>query len=281
VPALRAVLQLISTAVIVAFALAAPAERASAQAKPVQADSSEYRELVRRALVEFDAKNWVEARTLFRAAHDAQPSARTLRGLGMVAFEMQEYVAAHEQLSAALRDPRKPLEGALRAETEALLARTRRQIGHVRLELDPPDAVVRLNGNRVDAGVRDLWLKAGSNMVRAEAAGYEPQLIELDIQGGDEIKLPIELEQASLSISSSGAESDRSRSLAESLATAPDGERDDGGEALTEQWWFWAGAGVLAVGIGTAAVLLSSGDAASEAPTRGTGDVVITTLSLP
>jgi hypothetical protein len=169
----------------------------------------------------------------------------------------------------------------LRTQTEALLARARLLIGHVRLELDPPNAVLRLNGHRIDAGVRDLWLKAGSNMVRAEAVGFEPQLIELDIQGGDEMKLAIELEPVSLSLAHEGEPSGRSRSVAESLATTPDGERDDGGEALTEQWWFWAGVGVLAVGIGTAAVLLSTEEQTREPPTKGTGGVVITTLSLP
>jgi hypothetical protein len=260
------------------MACAVLAAHAGAQA---QAQPTEYRELVRQALAEFDAKNWVQARTLFRAAHAAQPSARTLRGLGMVAFEMQEYVDAHEQLGAALRDPRKPLDSALRAETAALLQRTRAMIGRVRLAIAPPDATIRLNGSRVEPGTRELWMRAGGQMIRAEAVGYQPQIIELDIQGGDDIQVEVDLERASIAGAGVPAPHDRSRAVAESLATAPGDEHDRDGDAITQKWWFWVGAGALAVGIGTAVALLASRGEEQEPVTKGTGDVVIVTLSLP
>ncbi len=260
---------------LLAVACAAAAAPARAQARP-----TEYRELVRRALAEFDAKNWVEARALFRAAHKAQPSARTLRGLGMVAFEMQEYVDAREQLSAALRDPRKPLDPALRAETEALLQRTRALVGRARLAITPAGATVRLNGSRVEPGTQELWMRAGGQMIRAEAVGYEPEMIELDVQGGDDILVTIDLDRAQIASADLRAPNDASRALAESLASASAGERDQGDDALTEKWWFWAGAGALAVGIGAAVAVLASGGDEQEPITPGTGGVVITTLSL-
>jgi len=263
--------------VLLAVACAVLAAPACAQA---QAQPPEYRELVRQALAEFDAKNWGQARALFRAAHKAQPSARTLRGLGMVAFEMQEYVDAREQLSAALRDPRKPLDATLRAETEALLQRTRALVGRARLAITPAGATVRLNGSRVEPGTQELWMRAGGQMIRTEAVGYEPELIELDVQGGDDILVTIDLERAPIASADLRAPNDASQALAESLASASPGERDQGDDALTGKWWFWAGAGALAVGIGAAVAVLASGGDEQEPVTQGTGGVVITTLSL-
>src|SRR6188508_389327 len=79
---------------------------ASAQA----ADDAAYRASVDEAVAEFSAGHWEEARTLFKRAHERQPNARTLRGMGMAAFEMRMYVTAIRELEAALRDARKPLD---------------------------------------------------------------------------------------------------------------------------------------------------------------------------
>ena len=72
-----------------------------------------------------------------------------------------------------------------------------RSPGRVRLQVSPPDATIRLNGNKIEAGARELWMKAGGNMVRAEAAGFQPQVVELDIQGGDDIAIAIGVDPGS------------------------------------------------------------------------------------
>src|SRR4051794_16670861 len=70
------------------------------------AEASEYRELIEQALSEFKHKNWPEARVLFRRAHELSPNARTLRGMGVVSYEMRDYVHAVLELSSALVDAR-------------------------------------------------------------------------------------------------------------------------------------------------------------------------------
>lgn len=272
-------MELIAAASLVAIVCAA-----SPSGVRAQTDDAAYRELVRNALAEFDAKNWAEARELFLQAHAAQPSARTLRGLGMVAFEMQDYVEARGQLTAALRDLRRPLEGALRTETEALLARTRQLIGRARVTLQPPNAALRLDGKRIDLPAsRELWMKAGGHVLVAEASGHHTQRVELDVLGGDDLHLEVQLQPALLAQPAAPAEQRSEHALSESLASASDGpqDRDDDDQALTEHWWFWAGAGVLAIGIGTAVALLASGSEPERPVQKSTDGVVITTLSLP
>ena len=74
---------------------------------------------------------------------------------------------------------------------------------------------------------------------------------------------------------------DPERALDANLVVSPYPGTRDRDEALTDKGWFWAGAGVLAVGIGASIVLLTSGGEEQRPLTRGTGGVVITTLSLP
>jgi hypothetical protein len=247
-----------------------------------QSDDAAYRELVRNALAEFGAKNWAESLALFRRAHAAQPSARTLRGLGMVAFEMQDYVEARAQLSAALRDPRKPLDGELRTTTETLLVRTRQLIGRARVKLEPASATLRFDGQRIDLPKGgELWMKAGGHVLIAEAVGHHTQRVEIDILGGEDMELEMKLEPALLARQQAPHEVGREQAVAESLSSAPDGAEDREEDGLTEKWWFWAGAGALAIGVGAAVVLLASGDEADGEVQKGTDGVVITTLSLP
>ena len=124
------------------------------------ANDSAYRATVDEAVREFGAGRFEEARALFKRAHGLSPNARTLRGLGMTAFELRAYVQAIRELQAALADKRKPLEGELRIKVEALLDKSRKFVGVVRLELDPKDASVLLDGKPRVSTERSLLLDA-------------------------------------------------------------------------------------------------------------------------
>ena len=84
------------------------------------AEPPEYRALVSEALAEFDEGHFEEARALFLHAHSLNPSARTLRGLGLASFELRAYRASIEYLEQALASQLHPLEGALRTSTEQM-----------------------------------------------------------------------------------------------------------------------------------------------------------------
>src|SRR5262245_12806154 len=57
-----------------------------------QTGPDSYEQLITRALTEFDARNFAEARALFLQAHALRPTARTLRGIGVTEFELRNYV---------------------------------------------------------------------------------------------------------------------------------------------------------------------------------------------
>ena len=82
-----------------------------------------YRAAINEALAEYKAGHFEEARSLFAEAHGIYPNSRTLRGLGMTAYELRRYRESIEYLDEALSSPVKPLDGRLRNETESLLNR--------------------------------------------------------------------------------------------------------------------------------------------------------------
>src|SRR5262245_48073860 len=82
-----------------------------------------YRAAVDEAVTEHQAWHFTEARGLFVRAHALFPNARTLKGLGMVEFELRNYHESAEYLRASLASAVKPLTSELRAEALALLHR--------------------------------------------------------------------------------------------------------------------------------------------------------------
>jgi hypothetical protein len=161
---------------------------AFAQAK----DEGAYKELIEQALSEFKLKNWPEARVLFRKAHELNPNARTLRGMGVVSFEMRDYVQAVQALSTALVDVRQPLTDAQRSECEGLLARARTFVGSYQVRLDPATAQLSLDGApplRDQEGL--LLVPFGDHNLRASADGYADAVTHLQVQGGERAELSL------------------------------------------------------------------------------------------
>jgi tetratricopeptide (TPR) repeat protein len=56
------------------------------------------------ALSAFENGRWAEARSDFRRAHELDPTARTLRTIGMCSFNLGDYIDAVQSLEAALED---------------------------------------------------------------------------------------------------------------------------------------------------------------------------------
>jgi len=234
----------------------------------------DYRELVRRALAAFDQKQWEQARELFNAAHEIDPNARTLRGLGMVAFEMEDFVEAYKLLYQSLQDRRRPLEGALREKTEDLLKRTRLLVGRVRMSVTPEASEVKMDGESVDP-TTELWVTIGLHLLTIEARGYEPKKISLDIRDGDDQQVEVELEPLDL-----GARRTASLAPVAVNLTSTSAASDDDA-SIFQKWWFWAAAaGVVAAGVGTTLLIKSAQNPTESPPIKGTSGVVITALSL-
>lgn len=224
-------------------------------ARPVaaqQAPPPEYTRHVADALSEFELSHFEEAREQFKQAHAIFPNARTLRGLGMVEFELRHYSVSVGFLEQALASTVKPLADKLRSDTEALLERARSYIGEVRLTLEPASATLTVDGVSVaGAGSRDLVLDVGDHLVELRAAGYLSQTHRVQVEGGMLQTLRVKLVAPGAQIADAPTQSDR----------APDAPR---AVPLRKRWWLWTTIGVVLVGGAVTAAVLIARDAPHE-----------------
>src|SRR5262245_53004297 len=89
-------------------------------------NSPEYKELIRKALQEYQLGNWGEAKVFFSDAHALFPNARTLRGLALTYYAERDYVQASEYFEQALANPVQPLTPELQSGCKEFLAQARR-----------------------------------------------------------------------------------------------------------------------------------------------------------
>ena len=161
------------------------------------ADASEppgYRSAINEALAEYKASHFEEARALFAEAHAIYPNARTLRGLGMTAYELRRYRESIEYLEEALSSPVKPLDGRLRSETESLLTRAYRFVARLRLVLTPTSTLVGVDGHPgIPAPDKPLLLEPGLHRFEFSAEGHHTEKRELDVKGREIITWTIQL----------------------------------------------------------------------------------------
>lgn len=156
---------------VLGFALAA--------ASPAWAQPTGYDELVRAAIVEYNAGNWAEARLLFERAHAIQPNARTWRGMGLADYERRDYVAAIEELEQALASQTKPLSTSQRKSAERALAQARQYTAIYTLSLPPEASQLVVDGRRVEfPGDLRLKLNPGRHTLSVRDAA---QTIEREI----------------------------------------------------------------------------------------------------
>jgi tetratricopeptide (TPR) repeat protein len=216
-----------------------------------------YAEQIKSALNEAALGNFAEAREHFRRAHALDPSARTLRGLGMVEFELSHYVESARLLAQALDANVKPLSGKLRSETEALLERAREYVGAVRVVSEPKSAAVMVDGALVDLGSsRSVSLTVGDHVFELRADAYLPAKQIVKVNGGETVRLDVKLVPAPSSVQATGP------------LDMPKRDAPAAAQPTARKWWLWVTVGVvLAGGAATAAILLTRKDKEIDAYT--------------
>lgn len=253
-PSFRLCCLLLATLLASASARAqAPAlQRLAQEDAEAVAEPEGYRTQVAAALAEYDAGHFEEARALFLRAHELFPNARTLRGIGMTDFELRNYGDAIAQLEAALHSTARPLEGALRSETEALLARARAFVARLAIYVTPEVASVSIDGMLVQPNdPRVVLLSVGEHQLEARAQGFLTERRTLRVDGGEQRSLEVVLVAES----------------AAGLGSPPAQERS---RAWYKRQWLWVSLGVVVAGAAIATGLaLSRGQVETEAPYRG------------
>ena len=207
---------------------------------------SEYDALVLRALAAYDAGRWDQSRELFERAHALDPTARTLRTIGMTAFNQGDYVGALRHLEMALVDTRKPLTDEQRTHVLGLIDRANRKVARYRVRMSPAGASLLVDGaSPLLLSEDELLLVPGSHVLRVTALGHRPIERTLQAQGGDRQKLELALEPEGSVPGSSQLGSATPR--ASSNGTAVDLDHD------TDQRTF----GIVALSIGGAVLVVS------------------------
>lgn len=229
---------------------------ASPSADPSAEAQAEYRDVVARAVAEFEAGRWEEARALFLRGHELWPSARTHRTLGMTSFELRTYALALQELQAALDDARRPLDDTQRLEVEALIERTRAFVGRYRVSVTPADAELLVDGRPTELGDEQLVLEVGDHELIARAPGHGELRRKLRVQGreDEEIALSLVPEPAATVPAPPPAP-------ARAGTSAPVTTRDAAGGRL----WTWiVGGGAIALGGASAVLWISAKDEFDE-----------------
>ena len=207
------------------------------------AESRQYSALLEEAVSEYDARRYEEARALFKKAHEISPNARTLRGIGMASFELREYVEALRALEGALSAKRRPLTSTQRQQVQSLADRARAFVGRFVVALSPREAVLHVDGApAILEEDGSLLLSFGHHQLIAEAPGRVAENREVSVIGGERQSLDLKLAAINVAIPH------LKRVPAAGVLGARPGERPSGrGSAARAGWWF-AGAGLLAVG---------------------------------
>jgi tetratricopeptide (TPR) repeat protein len=246
--------------VLLVLSLACPAHAETVDMAVQSDEPAAYRDRIDEALREFAVQNYEEARSLFLQAHALLPTARTFRALGLCEYELRNYGESVKDLDSALASKVKPLAGALRADTERMVARARSFVGRVEVELRPGGATLMVDGVKVD-GSEPLWLAMGEHTLEASAASFVSEKRKLSVKGGEDKKLSIILAH------------DESASADVDAST----QKPSSAKRWYKSPWLWASLGVVVAGAGaTTAVLLTR-----DSGTNHDGGSTKTTVPVP
>jgi hypothetical protein len=235
----------------------AQARPSLAAAPEAQREPAGYKAAIDSAVSEFEHSNYAEAREHFARAHTLFPNARTFRGLGMVEFELRNYVDAVAYLEQALASRVKALEGELVHETESLLQRAHAYVGTVELQLSPASTRVSIDGFPLaDASSRRLRLPIGDHVLEFHAEGHLSERRAIKLRGEQE--LPLEVKLLTPPAPSGVAARAAGDQAATSDRAAP--------TPVYKRWWLWTSVGVVVAGGVVAAVLLSQKTRQEEEP---------------
>jgi len=246
---------------------------ACARVSRVSAEEPEYEALIDQASVAYREHRYEQARALFEQAHVLQPSARTLRGLGLTAFALDHYTQARPELEAALADPRKPLPLEQRRELNDVLAWMKLRLGTLRLELQPAHALALVDEKAASAGSNLFEL--GEHALTVRASGYvthEQRFVlerdvplELSIDMRPQPPVPALIAAPNAAVIAAPGQPPQPQPMAPARDELP-AEAASGG--LLSRWWFWTIAGIV-VASTTVAVVVATQDPEPQALPAG------------
>lgn len=165
----------------------AQAQTQTQRPQPTQPlDTQEYAAAIKTGVDEFQRGNYPEARVAFEKAHAISPNARTLRGIGMAAFEARDYVEAILFLRQALDNQVRALSGTMRSDTESTYGQALDYVWRGTLRLSPATAAVSVDGHEPQFSGPEplLLLNPGTHELVVHADGYESKTLRVRAKAG-------------------------------------------------------------------------------------------------
>lgn len=187
-------------AALIAALLASGAAAAAAQ--PIASEIAPEDPRLAEARAEFDrARELAEQRRFDEAAEgfarslELAPRPSTAFNLGACLYARGRHVEAVAVLERYLAEADPAAEGSGLADAERMLAHSRRSISRLTVEVEPEDARVTVDGLPLEGGAaRTVAIDPGSHVIRAEAEGHAPALIELGTRRGETARRAVRLE---------------------------------------------------------------------------------------
>lgn len=155
---------------------------ASASAEPPRRGTREQTiQAANRAVAE---RRLADARELWRALWEAEQAPEAACNVGQLSSRMGELVTAQEYLAICVRL-------APREDHQIELARVEARLGRL-LVRAAPDVTVRVDGQELEPGVRETWVRPGDHHVEIERAGRRASAHVL-VPAGERRQLTLEL----------------------------------------------------------------------------------------
>lgn len=180
----------VAIALLSAITLAAPASPAQTPKKPETKAEAQNRARAARLLKEGNQfvgdGDYLAALERFRAAYELYPSPKILINLGTTLRQLGRNVEAAETYEAYVRHPE--ADPKRRASIERIIADVDAVLGHLRVEVKPEGASVRLDGKplpeeRLGVSIR---IDPGEHTVMAEKPGMPAAVETVRIERGQE-----------------------------------------------------------------------------------------------
>jgi tetratricopeptide (TPR) repeat protein len=160
---------------------------------PPPVTSADYEAALAEALEAHARGDYAQARIFMERAHSLDPSARTLRGLGIVAFAQGRHLESIRYLDAALASDVKPLPPDLRAGVDELLAHAWGQVASFEIVIEP-SGTFWVDGRSPDFYAPNrVVLSPGAHLIRARAPSRADYELQVEAKAGDRRTLQIVL----------------------------------------------------------------------------------------
>lgn len=179
-------------ALALALASACSPSVAHAQDGGAAAEANEHFE---RGIALFNEGRFDAALAEFQRAYEVSPAYPVLYNVGRVWAELGRPVEAARAFESYLREGGEAIAAGRRLEVEALLSRELARIGRVGVEANVPGSIVSIDG--IDVATTPLAapieVGAGRHTIGVRAPGYEGVTRALDVAGGVEERVAVEL----------------------------------------------------------------------------------------